>query len=250
MSLNSSALAAKDCSSASSAGSSVSEASWSAARCTALGNTSLDDWPMFTWSLGCTPSPARFAMTSLAFMFEDVPEPVWKTSIGNWSSWSPLATSSAAAAIRSATAESSRPSSALARAAAPLIRPSHCTTDTGTRSPEMGKLATAFVVSPPHSCLLSVSTLIYRTLARFERVHGGSPRRVQVRSRREAAGQLEHDHPVRERPRRPRSVGVAGGGEQRGCGTRFEALRELVARERALGHQAIELRVGERELAI
>ncbi len=41
-------------------------------------------------------------MTSLAFMFVDVPEPVWKTSIGNWSSNSPAATRSAAAAIRSA----------------------------------------------------------------------------------------------------------------------------------------------------
>ena len=35
-------------------------------------------------------------MTSLVFMFDDVPEPVWKTSIGNWSSCSPAATSSAA----------------------------------------------------------------------------------------------------------------------------------------------------------
>ena len=41
---------------------------------------------MFTWSFACTSSPARLAMTSLAFMFEEVPEPVWKTSIGNWSS--------------------------------------------------------------------------------------------------------------------------------------------------------------------
>ena len=54
---------------------------------------------MFTWSLGWTPSPAREAMTSLAFMFEEVPEPVWKTSIGNCSSCSPAATCSAAAAI-------------------------------------------------------------------------------------------------------------------------------------------------------
>ena len=38
---------------------------------------------MFTWSLGCAPSPARLAITSLAFMFDEVPEPVWKTSIGN-----------------------------------------------------------------------------------------------------------------------------------------------------------------------
>ena len=29
---------------------------------------------------------ARDAMTSLTFMLVDVPEPVWKTSIGNWSS--------------------------------------------------------------------------------------------------------------------------------------------------------------------
>ena len=87
----------------------VSVASSSAARCTALGNTSLDDWPMLTWSFGCAPSPARFAMTSLAFMFDDVPEPVWKTSIGNWSSCSPSAISSAAAAIRCARSPSSSP---------------------------------------------------------------------------------------------------------------------------------------------
>ena len=47
---------------------------------------------------------------------------------------------------------SSRPSSAFTRAAAPLMRPSQRTTDTGTRSPEIGKLSTAFVVSPPQSC--------------------------------------------------------------------------------------------------
>ena len=40
-------------------------------------------------------------MTSFAFVFELVPEPVWKTSIGNWSSSSPAATRSAAAAMRS-----------------------------------------------------------------------------------------------------------------------------------------------------
>ena len=44
-------------------------------------------------------SPASVAMTSLAFMFDEVPEPVWKTSIGNWSSCSPAATASAAVAI-------------------------------------------------------------------------------------------------------------------------------------------------------
>ena len=35
------------------------------------------------------------------------------------------------------------------RAAAPLMRPSQWMTDGGTVSPEMGKLSTAFFVSPP-----------------------------------------------------------------------------------------------------
>ena len=64
-------------------------------------------------------------------MFDEVPEPVWKTSIGNWSSCSPAATSSPAFAIRSARSESSSPSSALARAAAALIRPSQWITGAG-----------------------------------------------------------------------------------------------------------------------
>jgi hypothetical protein len=42
------------------------------------------------------------AMTSFAFMFDDVPEPVWKTSIGNWSSSSPLRCGRLPAAMRSA----------------------------------------------------------------------------------------------------------------------------------------------------
>ena len=110
---------------------------------------------MLTWSLGWTPSPASFAITSLAFVFVEVPEPVWNTSIGNWSSNSPSATRSAAAAIRSARSWSSSPSSALTRAAAPLIRPSQCRTGAGTVSPEMGKFETALVVSPPQSCSFS-----------------------------------------------------------------------------------------------
>ena len=93
---------------------------------------------MFTWSLGCAPSPATFAITSFAFMFVEVPEPVWKTSTGNWSSNSPPAIRSPAAAIRSASSGSRRPSSAFTRAAAPLIRASQCTTPAGTGSPETG----------------------------------------------------------------------------------------------------------------
>ena len=100
-------------------------------------------------------------MTSLAFMFDDVPEPVWKTSIGNCASCLPAAISSPAAAIFSASSASSSPSSAFTRAALPLMRPSQRTTGSGTRSPETGKFATALVVSPPHSCSAGVScTLI------------------------------------------------------------------------------------------
>ena len=106
---------------------------------------------MFTWSFGWTPSPARVAITSLAFMFDDVPEPVWKTSIGNWSSCSPAATWSAPLAIRSARSRSSSPSSAFTRAAAALIRPSQRTTATGIGRPDTGKLSIALRVSSPHS---------------------------------------------------------------------------------------------------
>src|SRR3954465_6593022 len=115
---------------------------------------------MLTWSFGWASSPASSAIPSFAFMFEDVPEPVWKTSIGNWSSCSPFATSSPAAAIRSAMSSSSRPSSAFTRAASALIRPSQRTTGTGTRSPETGKLSIALPVSGPQSsCLVAIPAL-------------------------------------------------------------------------------------------
>ena len=112
---------------------------------------------MFTSSFACTPSPASDAITSFAFMFDEVPEPVWKTSIGNWSSSSPLATRSAAAEIRRAFSSSSRPSSPLTSAAADLIRPSQRATGIGIGSPETGKLAIALRVSPPQSSLAVVS---------------------------------------------------------------------------------------------
>ena len=114
---------------------------------------------MLTWSLAWAPSPARLAITSLAFMFEEVPEPVWKTSTGNWSSCSPSAIALPAAAIRSARSASSTPRAPLASAAAPLIRPSQRTTGTGTRSPETGKLSTALVVSPPQSCSVKTASM-------------------------------------------------------------------------------------------
>src|SRR5262245_16987979 len=114
---------------------------------------------MLTSSLTCTSSPASAAITSFAFMFELVPEPVWKTSIGNWSSSSPSATRSAAAAMRAALSSSRRPSSPFTRAAAALIRPSQRATGTGIGSPETGKLATALRVSPPQSSVVGVELL-------------------------------------------------------------------------------------------
>src|SRR6185369_14351480 len=42
-------------------------------------------------------SDASVASTSFMFMFDDVPEPVWNTSTGKWSSQPPEATSAEAA---------------------------------------------------------------------------------------------------------------------------------------------------------
>jgi hypothetical protein len=61
-----------------------------AARWIEDGNTSLDDCEAFTVSFGCTGCPsscaASVASTSFMFMLDEVPEPVWNTSTGNWSS--------------------------------------------------------------------------------------------------------------------------------------------------------------------
>ena len=111
------------------------------------GKTSLDDWEAFTWSLGCTSRPRRsvasVAMTSLVFMFDEVPEPVWKTSTGKCSSQRPSATSAAASAIALAMSLSSTPSSALTCAAAALIRARASMWARSRRCPEMGKFSTA-----------------------------------------------------------------------------------------------------------
>ncbi len=60
-----------------------------AAMWVAVGKVSLDDCDMFTSSLGCNdPAWPRWdAITSLVFMLELVPEPVWKTSMGNCRRW-------------------------------------------------------------------------------------------------------------------------------------------------------------------
>jgi hypothetical protein len=111
------------------------------------GNTSLLDCDALTWSLGCTGRPssrdASVAITSLAFMFDDVPDPVWNTSIGNWSSYPDSATCAAAVAIAFARSSSSTPNVALTCAAAPLIW-ANARMWAGSRPrPEIGKFSTA-----------------------------------------------------------------------------------------------------------
>ena len=111
------------------------------------GNTSLEDCDALTWSLGWTGRPRRWvasvATTSLVFMLDDAPEPVWKTSMGNWSSGLPAMTSSAAATIASAISGAMTPSSALASAAARLIWPSAAMWWAESPRPEIGKFSTA-----------------------------------------------------------------------------------------------------------
>src|SRR5437870_743618 len=78
--------------------------SMAAARWMAVGKVSLEDWPRLTWSLGwtapgtsfkyagsfdepmgrCSRRQTMLAITSLTFMFVEVPEPVWKMSMGKW----------------------------------------------------------------------------------------------------------------------------------------------------------------------
>ncbi len=129
------------------------------ARWMAVGITSLEDWQRLTWSFGCTgalsprappsSSLARLAITSLAFMLVEVPDPVWNMSTGNCASSLPSATSAAAAAIASATRRSSSPSSRLAPAAARLMRPSAWISLGGIGQPLIGKLLTARCVCGP-----------------------------------------------------------------------------------------------------
>ena len=92
MSLNASCFSCRAAWSFWSPGSSTSRAVIAAAMCIAVGKVSLDDWPMLQWSLGWTGflepisppriSMARFETTSLAFMFDWVPEPVCQTTSG------------------------------------------------------------------------------------------------------------------------------------------------------------------------
>ena len=112
-----------------------------AAMCIAVGKLSFDDWLLLTWSLGWTGSLpprlpvrislARPAITSLAFMFDWVPDPVCQMTSGNWLSRSPRATSPAACWMTSAIFGSSPPIRAFTRAAACLMKPSAWTISSG-----------------------------------------------------------------------------------------------------------------------
>ncbi len=125
-----------------------------AARWSAVGKTSFELWPLLTWSFGWTRVPprsafARFAMTSFAFMFDEVPLPVWKTSTGNWASCWPEATSRAACSMARASSAPRRPSAPLATAHAALISPSAAITAPGRGRPEIAKFSTARAVWGP-----------------------------------------------------------------------------------------------------
>ena len=136
-------------------------AATAAATWMAEGKTSFDDCEALTWSLGWTSVPASRAtevITSLAFMLVDVPEPVWKTSMGNSASWSPTATSAAAAATAPATSASRTPSSPLTSAAAALIAPRAWISPRSTVSPETGKFSTARCVCAPQRAALGTRT--------------------------------------------------------------------------------------------
>ncbi len=114
---------------------------------------------MFTWSFGCislfspffTPriSFARLAITSLAFMLVEVPEPVWNTSSTKWSSSFPSITSFAAFVIELPSLLFRRPSSMLAWAAASLIIPKALINVLGLRIPLIGKFSIALAVWAP-----------------------------------------------------------------------------------------------------
>lgn len=118
------------------------------------GKTSLEDCEALTWSLGWTSRPrrsvARVATTSLVFMFEEVPEPVWKTSTGKCASQRPSATSSAASWTARAMSGSRTFSSALTLAAAALMRARASMWARSRRCPETGKFSTARCVWARH----------------------------------------------------------------------------------------------------
>ena len=125
----------------------------------AVGNVSFDDWDMFTSSFGWigsfepqappASSIARFAITSLTFMFVCVPLPVWKTTSGKWASSLPSATSCAAAAMRAAFAGGRSPRSRFTSAAARLRIPNARIIGRGIRISPISKFSSERWVCAP-----------------------------------------------------------------------------------------------------
>jgi hypothetical protein len=156
---NASAFELSEASSRASPGRRTSSIAASAARWVTVGMTSFEDWQRLTWSLGWTgrraprvspsSSLARLAMTSLAFMLVDVPDPVWNTSMTNWVSWAPAITSSQAARMAADSSGEMSSSSWLAWAAAHFTRPSARMKRRPKRQEEMGKFSTARWVCAP-----------------------------------------------------------------------------------------------------
>ena len=125
----------------------------------AAGKTSLEDCDMLTWSLGWTgsldpisppiSSIARFEITSLAFMFDCVPEPVCHTTSGKWSSKSPSITCCAARRMASARSASSLSSCSLVVAEVCLMMPSARRMGRGIRSMPILKFCSERCVCAP-----------------------------------------------------------------------------------------------------
>ena len=119
-----------------------------------VGKVSLLDWLALTWSLGCTSTPdllASEASTSFMFMFDDVPEPVWNTSMGKWSRCSPSTIWAAADRIASACSVLITPRSAFTIAAAALTWAIALTCSASSTVPLIGKFSTARCVCARHS---------------------------------------------------------------------------------------------------
>ena len=82
---------------------------------------------------------ARFEITSFAFMFDWVPDPVCQTTSGKLSSNLPSTTSDAACTIALPSSRSSLPLAMFTSAAACLMTPSARTMATGCFSQPIGK---------------------------------------------------------------------------------------------------------------
>ena len=120
----------------------------------AVGNVSFELCEQLTWSFGCTSvspssSLARWAMTSLTFIFVCVPLPVCQTASGKLPSSEPSRISWQAVSMAPARRASSTPSCALARAAASFTTANARMTSGGIFSVPMRKFSKLRCVCAP-----------------------------------------------------------------------------------------------------